>query len=131
MKLTKELISTAEKLIAAGNYTNVVCVYLNIDESTWYKWIDKAKTSIEGGRDNIYVQFFKSIKKAEAQAEMRNVNIIQVAAKNTWQAAAWYLERKHKDRWALKQPQYGGNEGGENGNIADLVSTLKRGVKND
>ena len=45
--------------------------------------------------------------KAEADAEVRNVAIIQRAADTTWQAAAWWLERKHKAEWSSRVEQTG------------------------
>lgn len=48
-----------------------------------------------------FLQFYKSVKKAEAEAEAAAVvQIKAAAASGTWQAAAWFLERKFKDRWA-------------------------------
>lgn len=113
LKLTKKLIEKASKLIQAGNYTVTVCNMLGIDESTWYKWIKKGKDDLENEKKSMYVQFFKSIQKAEAIAEARNVGIIQSAASSTWQAAAWYLERKHFDRWGRKEHhEITGKDGG-------------------
>ena len=51
-----------------------------------------------------YFQFWREIKKAEAEAEAAAVlHIKQAAQDGTWQAAAWYLERKHKDRWGKSE----------------------------
>ena len=36
---------------------------------------------------------------AEAKGEIRNVAVIQKASNDSWQASAWLLERKHKERW--------------------------------
>ncbi len=53
------------------------------------------------------MEFLESIKKAKAKAVIRNVLIIQTAAKKTWQAAAWWLERSHHKDWGIKK-QIGG-----------------------
>ena len=51
--------------------------------------------------DRGFFEFCEEVKKAEAEAEAAAVvQIKAAAASGTWQAAAWYLERKHKDRWA-------------------------------
>lgn len=48
----------------------------------------------------IFFHFFREVKSAESYAEAQAIGMIQQAASDgTWQAAAWYLERKHKDRW--------------------------------
>jgi hypothetical protein len=43
--------------------------------------------------------FWRDIKKAESEAEANLVSDIKEAGKDSWQALAWILERKHKDRW--------------------------------
>ncbi len=112
LKLNKELIEKAHRLISEGHYAVVVCTYLGIDESTFYKWINKAKQDIEVNKKSIYVEFFQSINEAEAKAEMRHLqNIAKSANDGTWQASAWLLERKHKNRWSNKQEiQLSGDE---------------------
>ena len=55
-------------------------------------------------QETAYFQFWRVIKKAEAEAEAAAVLHIKKAANDgTWQAAAWYLERKHKDRWGKSE----------------------------
>lgn len=79
----------------AGNYASTVCEYLGIGETTWYRWLkegEKAKTGLKR-------EFWEAIKKAEAHAEMRYVNVIYEAAREDWKAAGWYLERKFPEKW--------------------------------
>lgn len=99
LKLNRELIEKAYRYVAAGNYIETVCVYLGISKNTWYTWLKKG----EKQRQGIYRDFYDAIKKAEAEAEMRNVAIIQEAARDTWQAAAWFLERKYPERWGKRE----------------------------
>jgi len=96
-KLTDELIAEAYKYIAAGNFAVVACKALGIAEKTYYYWLKKG----EKDEDSIYGKFCKSIKKARAEAEIRNVALLQKAANSSWQAAAWYLERTTQ-RWRNK-----------------------------
>lgn len=104
LKLNKEIIDKAHRLISEGHYAVVVCAYLGITEACYYLWIQKAKAHIEEGKKTIYVEFFKSINEAEAKAEMRHLqNIEKAATDGTWQASAWMLERKHRNRWSTKQ----------------------------
>lgn len=114
LKLNDKLIEDAVKYIEAGNYSIVVCNYLGIDESTWYRWKSKGEEDIQNDKNNIYCKFYKSIKKAEAVAEMRSVTIIQSFSRDNWQAAAWYLERKYKDRWSkTEKHEISGKDGGK------------------
>ena len=99
-KLTEKMIETAEKLIAAGNYQRHVAQYLGIDESTWYRWLQKGERAQQ---NSLYGKLYKAVKKAEAEAVARNVTIIQKAAQDTWQAAAWWLERKCPEEWGRKE----------------------------
>jgi aspartokinase len=111
LKLNKELIDKAHRLISEGHYAIVVCSYLGITESCYYNWIQKAKADIERNKKSLYVEFLESIQEAEAKAEMRHLqNITKASMDGTWQASAWYLERKHKQRWSIKQEvQLSGN----------------------
>ena len=97
-KLNQDIINEAEKLIKLGNYTLTVCKYLGIAESTWYRWMQEGEDEKKG----ISKEFYKTIKKAESHAEIRNVQLIQNAGNETWTASAWYLERKFPDRWGKK-----------------------------
>jgi len=52
-------------------------------------------------RDVAYFQFWREIKKAEAEAEASAVLQIKKASLDTWQAAAWLLERgRARERWS-------------------------------
>ena len=96
-KLTPTVSANLCKYIAAGNYIEVACKMARISKPTYYVWRKKA----EEGKSP-YKQLFEDIDRAEAEAEARNVVKIQQAADDNWQAAAWYLERKHPDRWGRK-----------------------------
>lgn len=103
-KLTKELIEEAAKYIRAGNYANVVANYLGIGESTWYRWLQEGEVANSG----LKREFWESIKKAEAVPEIRNVNIVQKAAEENWQAAMTYLQRRFPERWGRRDFQVNG-----------------------
>lgn len=103
-KLDAALIEKAHKLVSEGHYAIVVCSYLGIAETSFYNWMRKAKEDKEAGKNSIYVQFLQSIKEAEAKAEMRHLQTIAKAAtEGNWQASAWFLKTKHRDRWSERQ----------------------------
>ena len=83
--------------IEGGNYAPTAAEYAGIATSTHYNWLKQGEAGVTP-----YVEYLEAIKKAEAVAEVRNVTLIQNAATTTWTAAAWYLERKHWDRWGKK-----------------------------
>ncbi len=100
-KLTPELQEQIVKYIEAGNFAKDACQAAGIGETTFYKWLKKGKEGIEPFRE-----FQESIKKARAKSIIRNTLVIKTAAKNSWQAAACWLERvSHKD-WG-KKAMYG------------------------
>ena len=101
-KLTQERQDRMCEALRAGNTRAASADYAGIGTSTLYRWLDRGQTEEEG----IYREFRDAVKKAEADAEVRNVALIQRAANNgTWQAAAWWLERRRPGRWALRSPE--------------------------
>lgn len=97
-KLSRKLIQEAENLIKLGNYNVTVCQYLGIGETTWYRWLQEGREAERG----LKREFWEAIKRAESHAEIRNVQVIQQAGQDNWQASAWYLERKFPDKWGRK-----------------------------
>lgn len=57
---------------------------------TLYAWLKKPTLS-------------DAIKKAEADAEIEMVEQVRKAAKRTWTAAAWWLERKVPNDWGKRE----------------------------
>jgi hypothetical protein len=65
-----------------------------ISERTFYEWMAAGRN----GETPETVAFYAAVKKAQADAVSANVMLIQIAAREgTWQAAAWWLERRHPD----------------------------------
>ena len=124
-KLTPE---TQEKIITAiraGNYANVAAQYAGIHESTFYDWIVRG----EAAKGGIYAEFAEAVKKAEADAEARHVLNITNASKKEWTASAWYLERKHSDRWGRKERREITGPGGKPVELS-LVERIHNELKN-
>ena len=85
--------------IRAGNYAEVAARYAGISEATYYRWMQRGGEDSGAGKSTRYCEFREAIKKAEADAEVRAVSIIQDAMPDSWQAAMTYLERKYPQRW--------------------------------
>jgi hypothetical protein len=85
LKYNKRTVSTICNLLKAGNTRRTSAIAGGISEETFYVWM-KSKS-----------EFSESVKKAEAEAEARNVAIINQAGKTSWQASAWWLERRRKE----------------------------------
>lgn len=115
-KISPEMIEKITKVIAAGNYANVACQFCGISEVTYYAWINRGiaeaerieKLNAQGvealpdKKEGIYLKFLKAIRKAETEGEVAAVAHIRNAMGNSWQAAAWYLERKHHERYGRR-----------------------------
>jgi transposase-like protein len=109
-KLTKARRAGIVSMIAAGSYAEVAARANGVGPSTYYAWMKRGEDAEvdDTGKpldfdDERYVEFREAVKEAEAKAEVLAVGRIQqAAAGGTWQASAWYLERKYPDRWGRK-----------------------------
>jgi len=110
-KLTQEVQDRVVAALRGGNYMETAARYAGIDESTLHRWIAKGK---EDDASEPYQEFCKAVEKARAEAEVRNLHLIQNAASGgTWQAAAWFLERSFPGRWGRREKvEHSGPEGG-------------------
>jgi hypothetical protein len=97
-KLTPDTQENVVKALRAGNSRRDSALYAGLAEATFYNWMDRGRAG-----EPLYVEFLEAVEKAEAHSVVRNVAIIQRAADETWQAAAWWLERKRPDEWGRRQ----------------------------
>lgn len=88
-KYNPDIVDEICKYLRAGNSQKDSALLAGISEDTFYEWMKKS-------------EFSEPIKKAEKECKARNIAIIQKAAEKSWQAAAWYLERKFKDEFSLR-----------------------------
>lgn len=99
-KISPEICEDIVKYIKAGNYPEVAASLAGVSRKTFYNWLKKGHKSKSNG---VYKQFLHSIKKAESYAEAAAVERIRKAGEDNWQALAWWMERKHPDKWGRKQ----------------------------
>ena len=87
-----------ERLLQAirlGAFIEHACYYAGINSSTFRQWRQKASENIEP-----YASFWLRVNEAESEAIMRRLARIENAGKDgSWQADAWYLERKYPDKF--------------------------------
>jgi hypothetical protein len=100
-KLTPELQKAICDAIQGGCYVETACLASGIDESTYYRWLEKG-----GQGQQPYRDFRDAVKKAEAHCEKLAVGtVLRVAfdpENPNWQAAMTYLERRHPERWGRR-----------------------------
>ena len=94
-KYSPEVVKRLTDALRGGNTRRASCAVAGIDQTTLANWLKQ------------YSDFSYEVEKAEGEAEARNLAVIQDATKTTWQAAAWWLERKHKAEWSSRVEQTG------------------------
>ena len=108
-KLTKELTEEVAKYLRAGNYIETTAALVGINRDSIYEWLKRGAAEQERlkknprarlrKREEIFVEFSDTVKKAQAQSEAMLVGLVGKAAEKNWTAAAWRLERKYPDKW--------------------------------
>ena len=114
-KLTKEVKDCIVQNVKNGNYLSVAAQCAGIDRSTHNRWMNRGRVESDAGEDTEFSQYFKEIMQARAFAEADNVLVIRNASRDTWQAAAWWLERTFPDRWGRRDRMavdHSGRDGG-------------------
>lgn len=113
LKLTSQLILEMCELKKKGLTHRAVCGGVGISETAFFRWIGIGEKAVESGKDNVYGQFFREYKKAEAVHKMVLLEKIHVASeeKGTWQAAAWELERCYPREYGKRTLEVTGAEG--------------------
>jgi transposase len=94
-KLTPDVAACICRMLRRGLYIETAVAFAGISRSTFYSWMERAAK----GDCGLYVDFLEKVQSAMAHAEMRDLAVIDAAAKTQWRAAAWRLERRFPDRW--------------------------------
>jgi hypothetical protein len=89
---------TIVELLRSGNYIDVAAAYAGIARATLYNWLRQGAHR----KTPELALFATHVEQARAEAELRNVALIQKAAVTNWQAAAWWLERTAPQRWGRR-----------------------------
>lgn len=99
-KLSEEVTARMCQVLRAGGYVESAAQVAGIDSSTFRAWMRRGDPDQDERKDDPYREFRRRIEQARAQAEERNVTLINRAAIDDWRAAAWLLERQYPDTWA-------------------------------
>ena len=98
-KITPEKIGALTEALGAGHYREIACKLAGIDRKTLLNWLKRGEREKTG----LYRELYTAVEKAEADAEVYHLKNIETAAKKNWFASAWFLERKHPERWAKRE----------------------------
>jgi hypothetical protein len=105
-KLTPELQEELLKALRGGAYVEDACGYVGIHKDTFYEWMRRGADG-----DDLYSEFSDAVEKARATAVVRNIALLQKAAEDSWQAAAWWLERTRPNQYG-RRTNIAGPDGG-------------------
>lgn len=101
-KLTKERSAKIIEAVRKGNFLSVAAGAAGISRVTLMHWLKAGEMTNSG----TYHDFFISLRAAQKEAEANHVRNITDKSQEDWKASAWYLERKHHERWG-KQDSVG------------------------
>ena len=116
MKFSDEKIEEICKYISFGNNITDACILSDISRETFYKW-KKEIPEVE-----------KAIEKAVVKNKHRNIALIQKAAEKSWQASAWFLERRYNEEYAKRDKHEHMGEGG--GPVTVILNPVDGSDKN-
>jgi transposase len=104
MKYSKELITDIIKYIESGASNKDAAALSGVSEETFYNWLRPTikKDDKEIPNPDYHPEFSESLKKAKTKRKVAMVNRILSAAKGSWQAAAWYLERQYNEEFGRR-----------------------------
>lgn len=110
-KLTAEVQDRIVGALRAGSYQETAARYAGISPKTFYEWMNRGES--DDPEQTLFREFREAVERAKADAEIRDLLLIDKAANDgSWQAAAWKLERKFPHRWGrLQRTEVSGPEG--------------------
>jgi hypothetical protein len=115
-KYTPEVVERICYSLSQGNTRTTAATCAGISMETFAVYVRE------------FPEFSDAIKRAEEQAVEHYVNVIHTASTQTWQAAAWYLERRRKEDFG-KQDKVDITTNGKDINgmsVEDMVAELER-----
>jgi hypothetical protein len=111
--LTPSVARAIVESLRAGVYVQTAATIAGVSKQSFYEWCKRGKAG-----EQPYADFLDACEKAIAHSESNAVKSIRAAGKKNWQALCWWLERRHRQRWArnvdlgaqmpFPQPQAGG-----------------------
>jgi len=109
------MILKMSKLIRRGATIHAACRASNIDKSTHYDWLKKAKDT----NNKMHIKYKASVEKALAEYEIELLESIKIHSAKSWQAGAWILERRFRSKFGREAEEQDGREEAEEQDIDD------------
>jgi len=108
-KYSPERVEEICKYISEGLSQKDAAILSGIGESTLYYWKSESKENPSPLSEKDRLALLESLKRAEAENKRRHIINIDTASNKSWQASAWWLERKYKDEFAVRSEVTGGD----------------------
>lgn len=93
-KLTPEIHARICALLRTGNYRETAAAAAGITARSLRNWLHRGADGVEP-----FAAFAAECAVAEAEGELRDVELIGRAADQDWRAAAWRLEHRNPFTW--------------------------------
>jgi hypothetical protein len=98
-KMEETTMARVVSALAAGNTRTAAARIAGIHPSTFRTWQARGEAG-----DEPYAAFASRVIEAEGKAECEAVRaVVDAARAGSWQAAAWWLERRRPQRWARRE----------------------------
>ena len=97
-KLTPETQTRIVQAIRVGATYELAAQFGGIAYNTFNEWMKKGENA-KAGR---YRDFYEAVKEAEGDAAIKWLAVIDKAAADSWQAAAWKLERRYPNEYGRR-----------------------------
>ena len=108
--LSAEIIAKVYKEMCDGANPRSACINAGLAPVTYHRYKkryeeikDIEDVSILDENDQKIIILFQKIEEGFLKAVNRNEAIIQLAGKESWQASAWFLERRMPELYAMKK----------------------------
>lgn len=111
MNISKTQTKALTDALRGGSDLDTACHFAGLSSQQVLKWLEIGKNESERVANgypptaglNAYTSLWEDLKKARADAIVRNVTYVQKAASDgNWQAAAWWLERTVPEHYSKK-----------------------------
>lgn len=133
IKLSKEVVDEILTYKENGLSDADVCDMVGISTNTFYKWLKEADTGVNVDNPARPVPMLElkrelrdGLKRAQTAFKAYHIQNITKAARKSWQASAWMLERMYPKEFGRIDRQIAlmGEAGKENGMLDEILEYL-------
>lgn len=110
-KLTKDIIGKVRELTEAGQPECEIYSLVGVSAMTWSRWKRAGEEDYALQKDTDLRDFYAALQSGRSAFIRDNLSVIREASKRDWKAAAWLLERRVPEHFALKQEVQANVEG--------------------